>query len=943
MIQEATALEAVPTDGNGAPVSIEANVVAGQPTAAAAADNGHGEPAPQDHTDTADTTLRTSTPEKKRTFDKSTIVKGEVLNANEPQEVDFSDLEPDYSAFLNSYLNNIIKLDRLPNPNDPSHTLFDLVMNDTKHGYNNLLLKRICNEERDQSGKVIRRTVDKDKLKTFFDKQSGFIIVKQIIDYQTELKMSALGMAASVLPEPERQAMALEIQRDPGFLKGLWQVDPPHRRILDMWTRVNADKGNGMRMNANTWQAVYGRREYIKALTGIDMDAMQLVAADPNGNRRLHLREGTTVVGTRIMQQLQDEIIKGYELRKRFYDKINAPSEFPGQRFSTDLANRASHLPLQTDTYIDEEVEYGFQALGGMTDNLAESQLNHLDAQVAVITKTTEDQIREEIYEGQKSRAREVIQAKIDSRGENGSEKEKRMKEATEKNHKLEAQKEKLEGRRVTVTEITAKQNAIKETEDVLRKTYNLPIPAGSDFNTVINGEITKITTIIEIDDGSGKSLETKIAEKTNEYEELTETLANKDIADKTAALKKGQLSEAALADITASAKRRAEVVHGPALQRLNQQKQTLEARKTQLDALRKTRETAINELEEAEKTVIQDAPKELVAINEAYEDYANTPAGVVTLVTSTQIEELSVEELVPLFADPAGSYKKDNATPEQKAELRKYILRVKTEQKAKQTEDKYEKSPPAQKASFENIVTTAGATITPDNLLTMPEQQLSTLLGDPPYNWTAADISTRLPQAQAEASKKLRIRHTIMTEEELKDIKVQQETIKKDSENMDKVIKTEREELEATASVMDRKETEIFPKGAEISLDPTSYTNKSTVPNTDTTYTKAERDAGYAKGYYKFVDLLFDYQQSPKRDRNEYFTIIQRVLPPNELARLLNESFTSPISGTPPDLDEVFLHLQTLLEYRTYNNGNINTAFATIINSLRDKALAYP
>lgn len=73
------------------------------------------------------------------------------------------------------------------------------------------------------------------------------------------------------------------------------------------------------------------------------------------------------------------------------------------------------------------------------------------------------------------------------------------------------------------------------------------------------------------------------------------------------------------------------------------------------------------------------------------------------------------------------------------------------------------------------------------------------------------------------------------------------------------------------------------------VGQQPNKFTESRTLTTADRGYQDAERTAGQPRGYYELMNLIFDYQNSATRAQS--FQTAQRILPPDELARHLNDS----------------------------------------------------
>lgn len=353
--------------------------------------------------------------------------------------------------------------------------------------------------------------------------------------------------------------------------------------------------------------------------------------------------------------------------------------------------------------------------------------------------------------------------------------------------------------------------------------------------------------------------------------------------------------------------------------------------RKAELAAEREEKSTQLVSVATTEEiNLVKNIPKNLVETKKAYDDLINKAGAT---IRPQELEHLTIDKLILLATNPP--YNLPNSMPEDQKALREMLLRAKTERLSMQTE-KIEQSPDLQKNSFRIIVEPPGATptINPDNLLTMPEQQLRYLLSQPSYSWNAAQIENSLPLAQQEARRKLIIRYTVSLEERIADLDQQiqaQDKIIESAGNLDKVKET----LEITSALLE-KQGEIFSRVIAIPREVDRYTNPSNVQNTDTEYSKSEREKALPIAYYEMLNVLFDYQHGGKiadqvLSREEYFKKIYNFLLPDKLLTLIHKSMgiTVPSNFTALDPNSFT------------SNTELLTGFKKMLISLGKEAIA--
>lgn len=92
-----------------------------------------------------------------------------------------------------------------------------------------------------------------------------------------------------------------------------------------------------------------------------------------------------------------------------------------------------------------------------------------------------------------------------------------------------------------------------------------------------------------------------------------------------------------------------------------------------------------------------------------------------------------------------------------------------------------------------------------------------------------------------------------------------------------------------------------LVPALGDVIRHPDKYTNRDSVLAGTAGYTRAEQDYSvangpYPKGYFELMNLMFDYQN--RSDREDYFKKISRVVTPDKLASLIENSLNLGLGG---------------------------------------------
>lgn len=705
-------------------------------------------------------------------------------------------------------------------------------------------------------------------------------------------------------------------------------------------------------------------RDYVKEMFQIDLDDFQVNPVTHTLRYTPHRIEESTG-----FHELDRAVKQNLKTRKDFLRNLGISNDrldtLPEEFLTRSRVDSLAELrPEQTDLRMQNrlfeifDLQHDVKDIHGNDVASGHIDLDHLDvegnlrrldtARVQLMTEMAQEYVERAESEKVPNRERPIstLEQKATNYG-NGTEKTAKAKELGE--HISTFNDEKNEAHRLLEQfgQLDAKKNALEEIVKELRgHKFEITLPPVPSLRNVLDATTDKINDLnTELTGGGG--IEDQLAAKQTDYKNAFDAAMAPYIGARNVPR-----------DAVDRAKEVAEAAHGGQLQRLKQQKEEINQKINRLKELRDNYREGVEEKNKAEREVTGIVPKELGQMQADYDFYV-TAAGAT--ITDNDLRTLSMDDLISRATAAAPApYHEPYKTFEQQQALREKLLRAKAEAQARQVET-YDRSPQEQVDRFDEVTTVAGATITPEDLIKMPDQQLLHLLYAPPYSWDpspayAGSNLDALYKARAEAQKKLLIRDRVFLQDKEKDLETQ---IKETTKEMDGEQEKAKDQMKITADLLHHQE-HIFSHVKDIVSDKDvekfmNVQKVSTAKSKDTTYSQAEKDLKAPKGYYAFLNLMFDYQE--KADRNEYFKKLESVLPPKDLARMLNDSLNLDLGphpviglfmGTPPmtpdrrgNLQAVLGEINTRIQDRRINWRQMRQAMVYIMNRLSDEALA--
>ncbi len=728
-------------------------------------------------------------------------------------------------------------------------------------------------------------------------------------------------------------------------------------------------RGTEIRLNTNV--AVFDRlknnaqeKAYLQALTGVDIDHLE---EDPAHPGRLRQIPGTVLVTTRNADDIRAEGLKGYNAKKDLFKDLTIP------RGRIDMLPEQSILNNsivtegfgQTAAKWEQEMIEAFKANeGGILDKWGRKvgdpyfcidatifgpsmpdYVSNLDtkgnierfnkARQEVVGKWTVDVLTKILNEENSKNVKTAVDAQINAVNSNtdGA----KRKEAIDKNiTELQAERGKLTSQEAAIA--TYKKNAeqVNTAQEQFRVGFRSDVLAGR----TIDQAISRIDSEITAKEGVIKKRENDRAKNIR--------------AGKASAVKAlGILDTTGMStrDADSAKDRRAErekeeraEVERSYDNQTNKNKEELNKYNEQVAKLL-TLQKQDQEYKDGERKnqdeIFATAKVDLGALDAAHNKLAGpfTPPGVTGwgISEAMLLNQTSDEIMVLLNADYAidvatiGLAVADRrgwpADQNSVAANREQVVLAMAEAKAQRAENEDPQS--AARSPDFGIVT--AWTVTEDQLRRLSKDQLngfinahyaaSIALGGLVEGWSPADNALqpnvdRLDNATGEARNRYLVRHMALVSEKAADIDLQKKVLEEQKTNIDKEDNKEKlKSLELTAKLLAR-QGEIFSKSRGLKTENARFTDVVKVTNTETTYSKAERDATEPKGYYEILDMLFDYKngsqgEEPKLSREEYFKQLYKFLPPPKLARLLNESFNLGLTPGTTNIDNVLTQLK--------------------------------
>jgi hypothetical protein len=691
---------------------------------------------------------------------------------------------------------------------------------------------------------------------------------------------------------------------------------------------------------------------YYKIMYGIDLMGFDVNVADQT------IRVAANADRQNITR-MRDEGLQALELRRDLYKDLGVPEDRLDTTPELNLFESATLGGFeQSSSRVGRDILDAYYE-GGVWDpavhTLAENQDRMTKARSQVMTKLASEYIRNEQDVKNRSKDRPVatMRAKLgEYGGDDPAVMARRLKKENERKDKLTTEKTAREAELSQFKKSDEDGETLQKTAEELRQPpYSLPIPANPtsvDVNTIVNGQLTILNDSLRNRATPPTGLRVDLQTAQRDYNAELAAERRRLTTDARAGMgTKDTLSEETKRNIEKEAADHATFLHGADIERLTQEIAEVEKTIVDLKKLEETYRDTSKGLAEKQRELLVNAPKELVATHRSYDTLRRTAGATITDVL---LESQTVDQLITMATVPP--YSLPNGTPAEQAALRKMIIQAKSELKGRR-EEIVNPSPRDQKRAITEIALRTGLPITVDDLLTKPDAELIHLLStNAAYAGLRAgiaargsDIRSELALAKAEAAKRLRNRYRAELEEGIKDDEKQIEAIDTKAKDLTPTLNAEKVQIQTSLDMIDRQES-LYIAAEKITHDVDmrdKITNLSTYKTADKAIlSQSEQDLVDKKrvprGYFELMDIFFDYRTRTDRNRSEYFSQISTVLPPDKLARLLNQSLGL---GVRNSLPAVLTAMNTRIEAGTLDRKHLRIGFNAITDRLQEEALA--
>jgi len=848
-----------------------------------------------------------------------------------------------------------------------------------------------------------------ERINSILANPEGWELTTMLLEQQTSYQLFALGVNAAIDPRGNRNLLLnnenIDLGIDSGVLREFY-----HRYLADYLEEDLPSAGGRQpgllnRIHTPRWRALTGiligsglggiigglpgaavvpgltaLREVLKRGVGMDLHRCAEVLDSIKGNNnnrdtletkylrelyQIDINDFTTQNGavelvnrsaqtTFNSQEARTQILGNIYSRLLFYESIGVPAEqldaLPEQFLYRYLEGDSE----QTATHMQRDILEEFRPnQGGIQPNDIAGNLKRFrKARVKVLTGRIEAIIQRETnklnYQGSLTDLQTMINAR-----ENSTMVTAAKKEAQRRKDELTRQKEQLPKLESHETYTNKRQQLDEMLESAsTRAEYPITPNQGETFAQAITRQINQINTQLRVAnfpqgqvggledqlDNLNQTFNVNLLQQINGF---MQGLQNIQLPRGTK-LPEGFIDQAVqLITNQLTAANRAQV------ERLTQQIEHLKQQREELTQLGKQYQTAQTELQQAERSIIEAAPKNLVTLIGAYDMIINQLQNVPGTIDLATLQNASIDQLIIAVSSPNSPYLPliPANILQNPSELRQYLLQAKTEAAA-QAVEAYDVSPAQQLADYQAfLVANPNGQLNLDTLLTMSNAQIDQILRNPqnPYQAllgqrTAREVRESL---QSEARKRLRIRSRILIEAQVDDIDAQITV-------QDRIIDqnfTEQIQILSKTKKMAQRQGEIFYSVNDIFARPTEILSSTVIGNQDQTYTVSERGANIPRGYVELINIFFGYQREvDKRDAD--FAEIMRILPPDRLATLLNQHCHLNLEQNPITINNVLDSLRNRIHrvqrgQPRLSRINLQQGFAAIINQLVAQARA--
>lgn len=895
--------------------------------------------------------------------------RGRDEKAQTSEHVEFSKpLKEEYRMFLDTYVKELLELREVPDPANPGKTLYDTILSNPSHALDKQIADLLSAEVRNPATDTVEPRVSDEKINKFLERPEGWIITTQLWERQTALKLFALGLHTAADPGGERKTLGDTMRIRRGINQGVFNRF--EQEVLERMgmgrlggvaaTLISADIGGifsnslqGFLTGGAIPPAIYGayrtlqsyRREglvfdvkqcsaalnvikndpaekaFVKRVMGIDTDDFVV-----NGVNDIISTPGRSAETVKNADVLEMEALRGIYARQEFYTSLGIPLKgldaLPEQFLyaaTWDLQQEQTGARWQ-DRVQDEFKPNagGIRDTAGIFRGTPTFNINGLDfegnlrryqeARRKVLGEYVSSFITKEGARGKTLNHVDIYTKKIAELGTPEG-KAKRTAESAKLKTTLTLDKGIIEPDKVTADTYKVSLGELKKARqegvDALAG-----ITVGGASVSTIEDAIKKLKTLNQ----AGVSADIGGTNLVSFYDKNLDinTRKNARYAGIPATVARGTpeyRDERNLID----AEFQNEV------DKLNEDKAFVNETIISLQKIQTTLKAKQDGFVET-----SDTAKKIKTIDSYAKDYQTvTGFGI----TEADLQTLPFDQILTQInaantANPAIGWP---AEQNSRVDLRGRILHAVIEANARLANPLLA----APGAEFTNLTNPTGLNISENQLRTLTQPEITAFIiarggaATPSEINTAIDVANQRFDARTST---ISDRLDQMTEQ------INQQEAKIAGVNVDQDVAL----LTATKDLIER-----YGTARNLSLDilakQADFVNVTLVTAADKAYTPAEIALNQPRGYYEFMNLLFDYRG--KTSRNEYFGTVQKLLPPIRLAESLRDSLGLPV---PPgaDMATVLPAIQARINAGAISSTDFSSAIRDIVHALRDEGL---
>lgn len=926
-------------------------------------------------------------------FDRSKFIQSETTGIDtkehykkvhtlEKDTVEFRpELQTQFERFITTHVENLLKIS---NPQ---------ILDNGQHEDEKMFLETLTTENK----------LDTSKMNNFLKTNEGWSITQKLYEQQTSLKLAAVGCEAAINPQGKRVTRiddhTVSLHADQGVLNHLLGEKLGHwlgERALTVEGRPHGDwrdrvskggfiaatsgltgavakfgalvTGNpvgallglsvpaaeginyifrkGVTIDINqsveafkVIKKIPGEAEYIKEVLHIDIDSLQI---NPAG--QIIATPGHTFIGRSMdgKDGIKNEIYQGLFLRQEFYRALGVPPEAIDATPEQFLLQANPKSAEQTGVRIDKRIQEIMDFNNPKVKALSESDRKRK------FFKARKDTVVEQLKEYSIKVTENIastdavtkINEKITRKSAGGEAIKEKGNEITKKKGELEKEKGKLTAAHEAADEYGKAKTSLDETMEAYKKEFVADVSAGRSIDQTLD----RLNNLLyeETDPASIVSRQIKLGEnKEIEYA--------KALKQARAGLGKGKISEDSRSKHEAAAMERIDKQFLARETLLAKDEKKITDKVARLEELKTTKETAEKTLVEKNQKLLGFSRENLTTIYNNFDGLTNAATGIG--ISEFQLFTLNIDEImaeinrinlaIPAKGWPAGV---ENNNPLK----RRMVIDGITEAKAR-FKEQLDPEKPQRDTDF---ATLTGWGITEDQLRTIPKDQLLAMIhlkgaAGGGQGWLLADDATRgveLDRSMFEAKNRMLLRYSELVNEQVTDYQTRIDAAQEEITSIN--FENDIDKLTTTKDVMGR-QGKVFDVAYQMTINREKYVDTELIDVTDVNYSQSEKDSGFSKGYWEMMNGIFGYRE--KVDRGSYALKVVKTLPPDYLARQINDALSLaglkrvPGVGDPDygNLDKALEKLDRGLGRKSVNGYDMRRMVADIINSLRSQAVS--